>query len=184
MANNKTLVPIEQNPIQGSYSADPDFGYGYEFEGSGGGGESQKKQIFKFFAILRKHWMIIVGTMLLVTVLTIIYEARKPDYYNAVSRIQVNSETESPGSGAVSSVVVNQTSDPTYFTTQLQILEGTGLLRRVVKSLDLENNETFRNPRTRRTKPLRGGTCLGYLAFRRRSKKPIRQVMRMQIKIS
>ncbi len=148
MANNKTLVPTEQNPIQGSYAADADFGYGYEYEssGGGGGGESQKKQIFKFFAILRKHWMIIVGTMLLVTVLAIIYEARKPDYYHAVSRIQVNSESESPGSGAVSSVVVNQTTDPTYFTTQLQILEGTGLLRRVVKSLDLENNDTFRNP--------------------------------------
>ena len=36
--------------------------------------------------------------------------------------------------------------DPAYFNTQLQILSGPGLLRRVAKTLDLEHNEAFLRP--------------------------------------
>ncbi len=144
MAKNKSLVTTDQNPttLQPILS-DSESGYGYEYYGESGT-ESQKKQVLKFFAILRKHWLLILGTIFLVTSLVVVYEARKPDYYSAAARIQVDKETNP--SSAVSSVVVNPGTDPAYFTTQLQIIEGAGLLRRVVKSIDLENNESFRNP--------------------------------------
>src|SRR6185436_8854195 len=37
----------------------------------------------------------------------------------------------------------SETNDPAYFNTQLQILTGPGLLRRVAKNLDLEHNSDF-----------------------------------------
>jgi polysaccharide biosynthesis transport protein len=50
------------------------------------------------------------------------------------------------GGNSPSSIILNPGNDPVYFTTQLQILEGSGLLRRVVKTIDLEHNPTFFRP--------------------------------------
>lgn len=105
---------------------------------------AEKQQFFSILAIFRKYWFMIVGVTILGTGLVIVYEARKPDYYTAEVRIQVNNETNpAAGGNATGSIILNQGSDPGYFTTQLQILEGPGLLRRVVKSLDLEHNHAF-----------------------------------------
>ncbi|HKZ01969.1 MAG TPA: Wzz/FepE/Etk N-terminal domain-containing protein, partial [Pyrinomonadaceae bacterium] len=96
-------------------------------------------------AIRKRIWMVI-GLTLLSGMLAAVYVARKPNIYEAQARVQVNLENASPAgttskTGAV--VVSNQANDPAYFNTQLQILSGPGLLRRVVKTLDLENNRTF-----------------------------------------
>ncbi|HYE15361.1 MAG TPA: polysaccharide biosynthesis tyrosine autokinase [Pyrinomonadaceae bacterium] len=103
---------------------------------------------------LRDYWMaarkriwLVIGVTLVVTVLATIYMARKPDIYEAEARIQVNLENPNPALGASgkggSSVIVSGYNDPTYFSTQLQILTGPGLLRRVAKTLDLEHNKNF-----------------------------------------
>src|SRR6476659_4691487 len=101
---------------------------------------NERQQLFTILAILRKHWPIIVAITLLGTCLVIGYEAQKPDYYTANVRLQVNNEMN-PATG--SSITLNPGVDPAYFTTQLQILEGSGLIRRVVKGMDLEHNEAF-----------------------------------------
>lgn len=149
MANDKSLIKPEQNPapIQ-PYMPEADAGYGYEFYAPKSGNEvSQKKQFLRFFSILRKHWRLIVGTVVVITSVVIVYEAQKPDYYQAVARIQVNNETNPAVSGGQgSSIILNQGGDPAYFTTQLRILEGSGLLRRVAKAVDLEHNDVFAHP--------------------------------------
>ncbi len=105
---------------------------------------AEKQQLFAVFSILRKYWLMVVGLTLLGTCLVIVYEARKPDYYTAEARLQVNNETNpAAGGNATGSIILNQGNDPGYFTTQLQILEGSGLLRRVVKAMDLEHNAAF-----------------------------------------
>ncbi len=43
-------------------------------------------------------------------------------------------------------ILNNAGGDPAYFATQLQILEGSGLMRRVITTLDLQNNREFINP--------------------------------------
>lgn len=149
MANDKSLIKPEQNPapIQ-PYMAEADAGYGYDFQPPSSGGEvSQKKQFLRFFSILRKHWRLIIGTVVVITSFVILYEAQRPDYYQAVARIQVNNETNpAVSSGQGSSIILSQGNDPAYFTTQLRILEGTGLLRRVTKAVDLEHNDAFAHP--------------------------------------
>src|SRR5215217_2237134 len=79
---------------------------------------------------------------------TAVYVAQKPDIYTAQTRVQVDLESN-PGAGATKSgaVIINsQSTDPAYFNTQLQNLTSPGLLRRVVKTLDLEHNQTFLRP--------------------------------------
>src|SRR5439155_2090613 len=80
-----------------------------------------------------------------ITALATIILLRRHNVYEATARVQVDLETVSPlvSSKNNSVVVNNQANDPTYFNTQLQILAGPGLLRRAVKSLDLEHNATF-----------------------------------------
>src|SRR5207253_10357965 len=62
----------------------------------------------------------------------------------AETNVQV--DTEGPASGISSgkgNIIVDTGTDPSYFNTQLQIITKPGLLRRVVKTLDLEHNPDF-----------------------------------------
>ena len=82
--------------------------------------------------------------VMLITTTTAVMLARKPDIYMSETDVQV--DTEGPASGLTSgkgNIIVDTGSDPTYFNTQLQIITKPGLLRRVVKTLDLEHNPDF-----------------------------------------
>ncbi|HKC62335.1 MAG TPA: exopolysaccharide transport family protein, partial [Pyrinomonadaceae bacterium] len=114
--------------------------------GSGDLGGDEENHFRNYLRAVRKHLWLIIGITLIVTSLVTISVARRPDIYSAQSRVQVDLENN-PAAGASSknnTVVINsQTSDPTYFNTQLQNLTSAGLLRRVVKTLDLEHNDAF-----------------------------------------
>lgn len=102
----------------------------------------------EYLRAVRKHMWLIVGITLLATAAAAVYVAQKPDIYTAQTRVQVDLESN-PMSGATKSgtVVINSpTTDPAYFNTQLQNLTSAALLRRVVKTLDLEHNQAFLRP--------------------------------------
>jgi len=124
----------------------------------GGAGEQQSgsdRQLLRFvFTTIRKHWMLILAITVLGTAASVLYVAQKPDYFTSRARVQVNAENNilPPGKNGGSPIIIgNPQQDPAYFATQLQVLEGSDLLMRVVKGLDLENNPTFRNPNGGRT---------------------------------
>ena len=109
---------------------------------------SERQYFFRVVSTLLRYWVIIVCLPLVVTALVVMYEAQKPAYYEASVTIQINNEwNPATGAGQGGTVLLNAPGDPAYFSTQLQILEGSGLLRRVVKALDLENNDAFLGPR-------------------------------------
>ena len=116
--------------------------YGYDR-----GDESQGSHLRDYWRIIRKHIWLIMGISVLIPTLVAIYLIRKPDVYEAQSRIQVDLETANSLLGGMSKnspvILNNETNDPAYFNTQLQILTGPGLLRRVAKNLDLEHNSDF-----------------------------------------
>ena len=89
-----------------------------------------------------------LGIVALVTMLAVVYVARKPDFYEAQARVQVDLEDTG---NLVNNTrpLYGPTDDPIYFNTQLQILVSPGLMRRVVRTLDLEHNPDFfkGNPR-------------------------------------
>src|SRR5262245_39742084 len=95
-------------------------------------------------AVSKRRWMIIL-IVVLITSLTALMLARKPDIYMAETNVQV--DTESPATGITSgkggNIIVDNGTDPSYFNTQLQIITKPGLLRRVVRTLDLEHNPDF-----------------------------------------
>lgn len=94
-------------------------------------------------AISKRRWMIMLIAFL-ITATTAVMLARKPDIYMAETDVQV--DTEGPASGLTTgkgNIIVDTGADPTYFNTQLQIITKPGLLRRVVKTLDLEHNPDF-----------------------------------------
>ena len=111
--------------------------------------EGTEENHFKeYLRSVRKHLWLVIGITLVITSLVAIYEIRQPDIFAAHARVQVDLENN-PAMGAAKNgtVVINSpTSDPTYFNTQLQNLSSQGLLRRVVKTLDLEHNQTFLKP--------------------------------------
>ena len=49
---------------------------------------TEKQQLFNLLAILRKHWILVLSITLLGTFLVIVYEAQKPDFYEASVRVQ------------------------------------------------------------------------------------------------
>jgi capsular exopolysaccharide synthesis family protein len=113
-------------------------------------------RILDYWRAIRKRLWLVIGIAVLMTTLAAIYMSRRPDVYEAHSRVQVDLEQVNPDLVASDrrSPVVN--SDPSYFNTQLQNLNSPTLLRRVVKELDLENNKDFMNPKSEESRsPLR-----------------------------
>jgi capsular exopolysaccharide synthesis family protein len=109
---------------------------------------AEENHFREYLHAVRKHMWLIIGLTLITTAGSAVYVAQKPDIYTAQTRVQVDLESN-PGAGATKNgtiVINNQTTDPSYFNTQLQNLVSPGLLRRVVKTLDLEHNQAFLRP--------------------------------------
>jgi polysaccharide biosynthesis transport protein len=98
--------------------------------------------LLDYWRAIRKRLWLVFGIVALVTMLSLVYVARKPDEFEAQARVQVDLEE-------TGNLVNNQrplygpADDPIYFNTQLQILVSPGLMRRVVRTLDLEHNPDF-----------------------------------------
>src|SRR5882672_8840881 len=98
--------------------------------------------LLDYWRAVRKRLWLVISIVVLVTMLSVIYVARKPDIYQAGARVQVDLENNAALVGKAP-YMFGPTNDPVYFNTQLQILVSPGLMRRVVKTLDLEHNPNF-----------------------------------------
>jgi succinoglycan biosynthesis transport protein ExoP len=124
-AIGKQLEPI---PHSYNYGVDPNA--------------ENEVHLLDYWRAIRKRIWLIVSIVVLITMLSVLYVARKPDIYEAEARVQVDLENNAALTGKTP-YVFGPTNDPVYFNTQLQILTSPGLLRRVVKTLDLEHNLDF-----------------------------------------
>ena len=98
--------------------------------------------LLDYWRAIRKRLWLVFGIVALITMLALVYVARKPDFYEAQARVQVDLE-DSAGLVNNTRPLYGPTDDPIYFNTQLQILVSPGLMRRVVRTLDLEHNPDF-----------------------------------------
>jgi succinoglycan biosynthesis transport protein ExoP len=134
---------IAESPAGGSLEASSVFSQAYGYDR----GDSQTSHLRDYWRVIRKHLWLVIGLTLVVSTLVAIYMVRKPDIYESQARIQVDLENGNSLLGGMSKnspvILNNEGNDPAYFNTQLQILTGPGLLRRVVKNLDLEHNPDF-----------------------------------------
>ena len=104
---------------------------------------SEGFQLLDYWRAIRKRLWLVIGIAVLITTLTAIYMARKPDIFSAHAVVQVDNEQINP------ELVTNDrqrpisTSDPSYFNTQLQLLSSDGLLRRAIKEHSLDSTKEF-----------------------------------------
>jgi polysaccharide biosynthesis transport protein len=124
----------------------PSSYYGYDLDGESDQGAYSR--LHDYLRSARKHLWLILGIVVVVTTLVAFYMARQPDVYESQGHIQVDLEAANSPLGAKSNsfVLSIPSQDPTYFNTQIQILSSTGLLGRVVKTLDLEHSREFLSP--------------------------------------
>ena len=119
--------PIEP-PLSYNYGVDPNA--------------DNEVHLLDYWRAIRKRLWLVLGIVALITMLAVVYVARKPDFYEAQARVQV--DLEETGSLVNNSrPLYGPADDPIYFNTQLQILVSPGLMRRVVRTLDLEHNPDF-----------------------------------------
>src|SRR5215813_5590573 len=119
--------PIEP-PLSYNYGVDPNA--------------NNEVHLLDYWRAIRKRIWLVLGIVALVTMLAVVYVARKPDLFEAQARVQVDLE-DSGNLVNNTRPLYGPTDDPIYFNTQLQILVSPGLMRRVVRTLDLEHNPDF-----------------------------------------
>lgn len=100
-------------------------------------------QLGVYWRIIRKRFWLVIGITVLITTLTAIYMARKPNVYQAKATIQVDLEQINQDLVTSNQPGRLSNSDPSYFNTQLQLLGSESLLRRVIKELSLDTNKEF-----------------------------------------
>ena len=99
-------------------------------------------QLLDYWRAIRKRIWLVIGIAVLVTTLAAIYMARKPDIFSAKAQVQVDLE-QSNQDLAINDRPRISNADPSYFNTQLQLLNSDTLLRRVIKEHNLETNPEF-----------------------------------------
>src|SRR5688572_1147292 len=138
MKTSRELVKRENEVNSLDAPIDPPQSYNYGVDPNA----ENEVHLLDYWRAIRKRLWLVLGIVALITMLAVVYVARKPDFYEAQSRVQVDLED----SGALvnnTRPLYGPTDDPIYFNTQLQILVSPGLLRRVVRTLDLEHNPDF-----------------------------------------
>lgn len=100
-------------------------------------------QVLEYWRAIRKRLWLVIGIAVLVTTLTAIYMARKPNIYMANTTVQVDLEQTNPDLVTNDRQRPISNPDPSYFNTQLQLLGSETLLRRVVKEHSLDTNKEF-----------------------------------------
>jgi capsular exopolysaccharide synthesis family protein len=100
-------------------------------------------QLIDYWRAIRKRLWLVIGIAVLATTLAAIYMARKPDIFMATAKVQVDLEQPNQDLVTENNRLPVSNSDPSYFNTQLQLLDSVALLRRVVKELSLDSNKEF-----------------------------------------
>ena len=139
MKPSHELAPRETDLTALSKSTDsPPHSYNYGVDPNA----HYELHLIDYWRAIRKRIWLVIGIVALVTMLALVYVARKPDYFEAQARVQVKQEDNSTLTGKMP-YFYSASDDSVYFNTQLQILVSQGLMRRVVRTLDLEHNPDF-----------------------------------------
>ena len=132
LAKKEAPVEVLDLPIQ------PPQSYNYGVDPNA----DNEVHLLDYWRAIRKRLWLVFGIVALVTMLAVVYVARKPDFFEAQARVQVDLE-DTGGIVNNTRTFYGPSDDPIYFNTQLQILVSPGLMRRVVRTLDLEHNPDF-----------------------------------------
>lgn len=100
-------------------------------------------QLLDYWRAIRKRLWLVVGIAVLSTLLAAIYMARKPNIYSATAVVQVDNEQVNPDVATSDRQRGMANPDPSYFNTQLSLLNSDSLIRRVIKEHSLDTDKDF-----------------------------------------
>jgi succinoglycan biosynthesis transport protein ExoP len=89
--------------------------------------------------VLKRKWLIL-SLVVVVTSLVTVQMYRLPPIYEAETTIQIEPKRRTI---QTKEITLNTGTDPTYWNTQLKLLENPQLARQVIIALDLQNNPAF-----------------------------------------
>src|SRR5258706_814006 len=92
------------------------------------------------FVILKRKWLIL-SLVLVVTTLVTIQAYRQPSIYEAATTIRIEAKPQSPLQ--TGQIVINRAPDPSFWNTQLKLLENPSLARQVIVTLNLQKDPAF-----------------------------------------
>lgn len=92
------------------------------------------------FVVLKRKWLIL-SLVLVITSLVTIQAFRAPSIYQGETTIRIQEKPKSVLQ--TKEIVINAQNDPSFWGTQLKLLENPALARQVVLTLDLQNNKSF-----------------------------------------
>ena len=110
-------------------------------------GTTEGFQLVEYWRAVRKRLWLVIGIAVLITTLTAIYMARKPDIFSATAVVQVDLEQVNPDLQTSAERRIPASADPAYFNTQLNLLGSESLLRRMIKEHNLDTNKDFQQAR-------------------------------------
>ena len=96
--------------------------------------------LLDYWRAIRKRLWLVVGIAVLSTLLAAIYMAGKPNVYSATAVVQVDNEQVNPDVATSDRQRTMANPDPSYFNTQLSLLNSDSLIRRVIKEHSLDTN--------------------------------------------
>ncbi len=111
-------------------------------------GTAEGFNLLDYWHAVRKRLWLVVGIAVLITTLTAIYMARKPNIYRARAVVQVDLEQANPDLLTNDRQRPASVADPSYFNTQLQLLNSESLFRRVIKEHSLDSNKEFQKAKS------------------------------------
>lgn len=92
------------------------------------------------FVVLKRKWLIL-SLVVVVTSLVTIQAFRAPSIYAGETTIRI--EQRAPNVLQTKEIIITGQSDPSFWGTQLKLLENPALARQVVLTLDLQHNAAF-----------------------------------------
>ena len=138
MTHDERLIPASRNLDRTLTELAQPKPYGKYDRYSGAQSETNLREYF--FIILKRKWLIL-SLVLVVTSLVTIQAYRQPSIYEAATTIRIEAKPQSPLQ--TGQIVINTAPDPSFWNTQLKLLENPSLARQVVLTLNLQKDPAF-----------------------------------------
>ena len=138
MIQDERLIPANRNLDRTLTDLTQSKPYGKYEKYTGGQTETNLREYF--FIILKRKWLIL-SLVLVVTSLVTVQAYRQPSIYEAATTIRIEAKPQSPLQ--TGGIVINTAPDPTFWNTQLKLLENPSLARQVILTLNLQKDPAF-----------------------------------------
>jgi succinoglycan biosynthesis transport protein ExoP len=138
MTQDERLIPASRNLDRSLTEIAQSKPYGKYEKYTGAQSETNLREYF--FVVLKRKWLIL-SLVLVVTSLVTIQAYRQPSIYEAATTIRIEPKPQSPLQ--TGQIVISTAPDPSFWNTQLKLLENPSLARQVILTLNLQKDPAF-----------------------------------------